>query len=291
MTNEDLLNRTIITAALVGATTLKEQNPNVPYTPAEYAEESLKCYEAGASIVHIHARTDDGLVTQDPKRYEAIIKAIKTSCPEIIINITGGTGTTDKERLAPIKLIQPELCSIDTQTMNWVNINPITKKIMYEGEYFNTFHTMIRMARVTKRLGIRPEIEVFSELGLYNILYIQKQYQVFSEPMHFQYVFGVVGGAPFNIQNLAHYRAISPSNATWCVCGIAKDQFKANTCGVIEGGHIRVGLEDNIRMPNGDLAKGSFEQVQWATKLVEMVGRKVATTDETKKILILNTKI
>ena len=138
-------NKTIITAALVGATTLKEQNPAVPYTPEEYAKEALKCYEAGASIVHIHARTDEGRITQNPKRYAEIIKAIKKICPEILINITGGTGATEKERLAPIKLLLPEICSIDTQTMNWVNINPATKKVMYEGEYINTFHMMIRM--------------------------------------------------------------------------------------------------------------------------------------------------
>ncbi len=280
-------NKTIITAALVGATTLKEQNPAVPYTPEEYAKEALKCYEAGASIVHIHARTDEGLITQNPKRYEEIIQAIKEKCPEILINITGGTGATEKERLSPIKLLLPEICSIDTQTMNWVNINPKTKKVMYEGEYVNTFHMMIRMGRVTKRLGIRPEIEVFSENGLYNILYIQKTYKVFVEPMHIQYVFGVVGGAPFSIQNLAHYRAISPPESTWCVCGIAKDQFKANACAVIEGGHIRVGLEDNIRMPDRSLAKGSFEQVEWASKLIKMVGRQVATPDDTKQILNL----
>lgn len=285
--DSNLRKKTIITAALVGAATTKAQNPTVPYTIDEYAQEAAKCFKSGASIVHVHARTDEGVRTQDPNRYDAIVSAIKKSTPELIINITGGTGATEEERTSPLKRVLPEMCSIDVQTMNWGMINPKDKKLLVEYDYINSFQFMITIGEVARQLKIKPEIEVFSESGIYNILYLQKAYQLLEEPMHIQYVFGVLGGIPYNLENLAHLRAITPKNATWAVCGVAKDQFKCNMAAITDGGHLRVGLEDNVRLPNGELAKGNYELVEWAKKLIHLSGRELATPEETRKILHL----
>jgi 3-keto-5-aminohexanoate cleavage enzyme len=281
--------KAIITAALVGSGTTKKQNPNTPYTSAEYAKDAKKCYENGASIIHVHARTDAGYESVDPLRYKEIIDVIKEEVPEILINITTGPGRGYKERTGAIKLLKPEMCSLNVETMNFVFGNWRTGRVRGEVTYQHKFSTIKKIARDVKRLQIKPEIELFSESGMYNVLFLQRQ-DILVEPLHVQYVFGVLGGVPFSLENLSHFRNITPKNATWTVGGVAKNSIQCNMCAAALGGHMRVGLEDNIRNPDGSLSKGSYEQVEWAAKLVRMAGREVATPDDTREILNLRPK-
>lgn len=285
--SKDLKNKAIITAALVGGRTTKAQNPNTPYTPNEYALEAEKCFAEGASILHIHARTDDGLATADPKRYKMIVDAIKERVPDILINLTTGAGNNWKERTEPLKLVKPEMCSLNVETMNFAFCNWKTGTLQGEYTYEHTFKDIKKIARVIKQLEIKPECELFSESGMFNINFLQKK-QILVEPLHVQYVFGILGGIPFSLENLSHFRNVTPRDATWTVGGVANiNQIKCNFCSAALGGHMRVGLEDNIRNPDGSLSKGSYEQVQWAAKLVKLAGREVATPEEVKIILNL----
>jgi 3-keto-5-aminohexanoate cleavage enzyme len=139
-----------------------------------------------------------------------------------------------------------------------------------------------------KKNQVKPEIEVYDFGGMYNILHLRKQAKVILDPpLHFQFVFGVLGGVPFTFENLAHFLNLKPPDATWSVCGVSRNQFQAGMCAAAMGGHIRVGLEDNIRTVDGALAKGSWEQVEWAAKVAKIAGREIATPDEARKIFHL----
>ena len=287
--SDELSNKVVISAALTGAATRKEQNPAVPYEPEEYAEEVKKCYDAGAAIVHLHIRDPaTGLPTANLDKYEAVLSAVKVKCPEILINLSSAIGpiATNKERIAPIKKYEPDLASLNSNSMNFAVGNWRTGEVQIEIIFKNEFKLIKRLATTMKRVKTKPEIEIYDYGGMYNILFLQRS-KILEEPLHFQYVFGVLGGVPFSYANLAGFLALKPPDATWSVCGVARQQFQAGMCAAAMGGHIRVGLEDNIRTITGELAKGSWEQVEWAVKVAKMAGREVATPEETRKILHL----
>ncbi|TFG28351.1 MAG: 3-keto-5-aminohexanoate cleavage protein [Promethearchaeota archaeon] len=287
--SEDLSNKCVISAALCGAVTRKEQNPAIPITPEEYAAECKKCYEAGAAIVHLHMRDPETqMATPELKFYRSILKAIKEECPEILINLSSAISinATDKQRIAPIKEFGPELASLNSASMNFGVGNWKTGDVVVETIFSNTFRLIGRLAGAMRKAGTKPEIEIYDAGGLQNIDFLQKK-KILDEPLHFQFVFGVLGGLPFTIANLDYFLRQKPPNATWSVCGVAHQQFEAGLCAAGLGGHIRVGLEDNIRNIKGELAKGSWEQVEWAVKVAELAGREPATPEETRKILHL----
>ena len=287
---EDLSNKLVISAALAGSMTMKGQNPGVPYTPEEFGEEARKCYDAGATTVHIHARDPKaGYPTPDLERIKAVIDSINEKAPEIIINITSSVGMTLEQRIAPTQTFKPSIASLNTNSMNFGIGNFKTGEVIAnaDGVFRNTFHIIQNLAKAMKEAKTKPELEVYDFGGLYNILFLDKQEGLFEHPLHFQFVFGTLGGVPFSYQNLAGFLNLMPPGCSWSVCGVAKDQFRAGLCAAAMGGHIRVGLEDNIRVPDGQLAKGSWEQVEWAAKVAKLAGREVATSDETRKIFNL----
>jgi 3-keto-5-aminohexanoate cleavage enzyme len=290
--SEDLSNKLVISAALAGAVTVKAQNPNVPYSPEEFANEAKKCYDAGAAIVHIHARDPEkGNPTADLDQIRATLEAIKEKAPDILINLSTAISTvaTEKERILPVKTFQPPLASLNTNSMNFsVGDHKTGKVIMGNTNVFvNNFRMVEKFAKQMKKVGTKPEMEVYDYGGMYNMIFLNKQEGLFAQPLHFQIVWGVLGGIPFSYQNLANLLNLMPEGSTWSVCGVAKDQFRAAMCAAPMGGHIRVGLEDNIRTIDGNLAKGSYEQVEWATKVARIAGREPATPDEARKIFHL----
>lgn len=290
--SEDLSDKLVISAALAGAVTVKRQNPAVPYTPEEFGEEARKCYEAGAAIVHIHARDPEkGNPTAELDQIRETLKAIKERAPKIIINLSSAISAiaTEKERIAPVKTFKPPLASLNTNSMNFSVGDFKTGKVVMGNKnvFVNNFRMIEKFAKEMKKAGTKPEMEVYDYGGLYNMLFLNKQEDLFAQPLHFQLVFGVLGGIPFSPTNLGNLLNLMPEGSTWSVCGVAKNQFQAGLSAAAWGGHIRVGLEDNIRVPSGELAKGSYEQVQWAAKVTELAGREVATPDEARKIFHL----
>jgi 3-keto-5-aminohexanoate cleavage enzyme len=279
----------IITAALAGGATTKHNNPATPYSPEEFAEESYRCLEAGASIVHIHAKDPTtGMGTMDLQRLRDTIGAIRERCPELIINIsTGSMSDTPEVRIAPVVDLKPEMASFNTNSMNFAVADHKTGGIMIEFIYENTFKTMAYFAEEMKNSGVKPEFEVFDPGGMYNVLLVSRQQDYFAEPLHFQFVYGVAGGMTFD--PLLHMSLVKmlPAGASYSVCGVGPWQAQAAVIASVTGGHIRIGLEDNIRMPSGALAKGSWEQVLWVKQLAVIADRPIATVEEARAILKL----
>jgi 3-keto-5-aminohexanoate cleavage enzyme len=281
-------NKVIITAALSGGGTTKGNNPNTPYTPEEFAKESYKCWNEGCSIVHIHAKDPDtGMATPDMNIIRPTIEAIRERVPELIINMSSAitVGLTPDERFKPIEEMKPDMASLNTNTMNFGIADHKSGQVMFEMIFENTFKMLEDFGRRMKMIGVKPELEAYDPGGIHNTLLIRKLGDVFEEPMHWQMVYGVVGGTGFNPMAHTHMKSLLPEGHTWSACGVGPNQFPCIMQACLDGGHMRVGLEDNIRVPGGELAKGSWEQVQWATQIARTLDRPVASPDEAKDIL------
>jgi len=285
-------DRLIITAALAGGATTKNNNPNTPYTPEEFAEETYRCLHEGVSIVHIHAKDPNtGMATMDVQAHRDIIAAVRERCPEMIINIsTGAMQTPAEARIAPTVDLKPELASYNTNSMNFAIANHKTGEVWMEFIYDNTFAMMADFAKKMKANDVKPECEIFDPGGLQNCLLLRRQEGLFKDPMHFQFVYGVAGGMHFDPLLHLSLAGQLPANATYSVCGVGPHQYKAALISAVSGGHIRIGLEDNVKMPGGELAKGSWEQAVWVREVAKIAGRTIATPDETREILDLKKK-
>ena len=167
--------------------------------------------------------------------------------------------------------------------MNAALVNHKTGEIFTEFVFENTFAMLEKYAKVMREHRVKPECEIYDLGGIYNVLLVRKQ-GIFEQPMHFQMVFGLVGGVPYDLFTFARIKELLPEVASWSVCGVGPFQFAAGMTAAVNGGHIRVGLEDNVRMPNGELAKGSYEQVQWAVQVAKHAGREIASPDEAREL-------
>jgi len=281
-----LEDKCIITAALAGAATMKSQNEAVPYTTEEFIEEAYKCYNAGCAIVHIHARDPEtGFPTASIDALRAIVKGITEKCP-IVINLSTaiGIGATPEERIGVVKALKPEMASLNTNSMNFALGDWKNHVVLGETVFTNTFQMLTDFAKEMKEAGTKPELEVYDLGGIYNTLFVRPQ-GIFVEPLHYQFVWGVLGGCGLDLANFNRFRELIPDDATWSSCGVGPAQFRGAFIAAAEGGHIRVGLEDNVTISKGVPAKGSYEQVEKAVKIAQLADREPATPDETRKIL------
>ncbi|MBW2544018.1 MAG: 3-keto-5-aminohexanoate cleavage protein [Deltaproteobacteria bacterium] len=283
--------KVIICAALAGAGTFRNQNPAVPHTPEEFAEESARCYEAGAAMVHVHARGDDGMPTYDIDRIQATHDAIKDKTPGLIVNLSSavGMGATTEQRIAQIAAVKPAMASLNTNTMNFGIVDRNSGQILIDYVFENTFTMLQDFGKTMEENGVKPEIECYDMGGLDNALLIGKQ-GMFSDPINFNFVWGVAGGQRFRPEAFVAMRNAIPENANFTTCAVGPEQIPAITLSCMMGGHMRVGLEDSIRVPNGELAKGSYEQVEWAVKIASTFGRVPATPDEAREIMGIKQK-
>lgn len=279
-------NKVIITAALSGAGTFKNNNPAVPYTPREFAEEAAKCYKAGAAMVHVHARLDDGMPTHEVARIRETHDAIKNKTPELIVNLSSavGMGKTAEQRITQIVEIKPEMASLNTNTMNFAIVDRKSGQIMIDYVFENTFTMLQNFGKAMEENNVKPEAEIYDIGGLDNILLIAKQ-GFFSDPVNFNFVWGVAGGQRFRPEAFTTLVNALPPNSNFTTCGVGNDEFPAIMQSCLMGGHMRVGLEDNVRTPKGELAKGSYELVEWAVRIAEVLDRTPATPDEAREIM------
>jgi 3-keto-5-aminohexanoate cleavage enzyme len=285
-----LPQKVIITAALSGSWVFKSQNPSVPYTPAEFAEEAAKAYKSGAAMVHVHARqSSDGFPTPALEFVRPIYDAIRQRTPELIVQITSSVGAAYEDRMAPIIALKPEMSSLNTNTMNFGTLDRKTGNIIADSVFLNTFTMLQDFGKKMEELRVKPEPEIYDIGGLDNWLMISKQ-GFFTQPYDFNFVWGVAGGYKFRPITFASLVDMLPPNSNFTTCGVGLDQFPAATQSCLMGGNMRVGLEDNIRVPNGELAKGSWEQVEWAVKIASCLGREPATPDEARAILGIRKK-
>lgn len=271
------MSKLIITAAICGAEVLKEHNPAVPYKIEEYVREAKLAYEAGASIIHLHVRWDDGTPTQDRDRFKVIIDAIKAEVPDVIIQpSTGGAvGMTDDERLQPLEL-KPEMATLDCGTLNF---GP-------EDIFVNTEKTIIYFAERMNEIGTMPEIEVFDKSMIDTALRLYKK-GIIKGHMHFDFVHGVQGGIGGSLRDFTFMRHSIPDHATYTVAGIGRFEFPLAMAAIIDGGHVRVGLEDNVFISKGVLTKSNGELVEKVVRMAKELGREIANPHEAREILKL----
>jgi 3-keto-5-aminohexanoate cleavage enzyme len=267
------MEKLIITAAICGAEVTKEHNPNVPYTIEEIGREAESAYKAGASIIHLHIREDDGTPTQSKERFKACIDEIKRRCPDVIIQpSTGGAvGMSDEERLQPTELY-PEMATLDCGTLNFGG----------DEIFVNTENTIKNFANIMNERGIKPEIEVFDKGMVDYAIKFHKQGYI-NMPMHFDFVLGVQMTA--SARDLAFLVDSIPTGSTWTVAGIGRYEFPMVALGIVMGGHVRVGFEDNVYISKGVLAKSNGELVEKVVRLANELGREIATPEEARRIL------
>ncbi len=267
----------VITAALLGAELTRENTPYLPLTPEEIAAEARAVYEAGAAMVHIHARDQNGVPSQNVEDYRKIIEAIRARAPELIIQVStgGAVWMSAEERLQPLAL-QPDMASLNTGTLN------------FGEEVFSNPMPMVRQfARTMQERGIRPELEVYDTGMIPAALRLLKE-GLLSEPLHFDLVLGVPGGAAGTLKNLLHMVESLPPGCTWTASGIGAAQLPITTAAILLGGHVRVGLEDNIYYRRGVLSEGNAPLVARAARLANELGRPPASPQEARRILHLN---
>lgn len=263
----------IITAALTGAEVTRDQHPALPITPEEIGIAAAECAEAGASIVHLHARLPDGTPTQDKAIYRQIIDEVQSRCDVIVQVSTGGAvGMTPEERLAPVYL-QPEMATL---TMGSVN---------FGGDVFLNHPADIETFAVEMRaLGIKPELEIF-DTGMLTTAKRWLAKGLLPSPAHFDLVFGVPGGMPASPQILHWLLSELPEQATWTLSAIGAAQLPMATQAILLGGHVRVGLEDNLYYRKGELARSNAQLVARIARLAAELERLVASPAEARRIL------
>jgi 3-keto-5-aminohexanoate cleavage enzyme len=266
----------IITAAVVGAETMREHTPHVPYTPEEIAREAERCRQAGASMVHVHGRKDDGTPTQDRETFRQILDQIRDRCDVLVQFSTGGAvGMSVEERIEALDL-RPDMATLTTGTVN------------FGDEVFLNSLPMIRqIAQRLGEFGVAPEVEIFDTGMVDTALRLVKE-ELLEEPLHFDFVLGVPGGMGGRPENLEFLVDMIPAGSTWSVAGIGRHELPLAYKAVDMGGHVRVGLEDNIFIEKGVLAKGSYELVEKVADYARAQGREIATPEIARAILGLD---
>jgi len=269
------MEKLIITAAICGAEVTKSHNPAVPYTVAEIAEQAKSAVDAGASIIHLHVREDDGTPTQCIHRYAECIAAIKACCPKVIIQpSTGGAvGMSNEERIAVVSL-KPEMATLDCGSVNFGG----------DEVFLNSENTIKMFANKMIEHGVKPEVEVFDKGMIDTAIRLNKQGFI-TNPMHFNFVFGVNGGIAATTRDFAYMHGSIPGGSTFTASGIGRFQFPVATLAIISGGHVRVGFEDNLYVSKGVLAKSNGELVQKVVRIAAELGREIATPAEARVML------
>ena len=295
--------KAILTAAVSGAVHTPEMSPYLPVTPEEIIRQSVEAYEAGAAVVHIHARTpESGEPTSDLKIMHQIISGIKRRCDVIICITTGASQMmTTQERLAVVPEFQPELASCNAGSMNFVLAGLLdhlpehspewAKRYLggtYDNVFSNTYLGMETYIRTMQDNGTVPEFEIYDAGMINNVAYFRKK-GILTAPVYLQFVLGVQGGLPATVDNLVFLRATAerqPGDSfSWSVAAAGKAQFPIAAAGLAMGGGVRVGLEDNLYIRPRELAQSNAQQIQAAAELARILGREIAAPEEARKIL------
>ncbi len=279
----DLKNKRVISAAIIGSWPTRQDNPNVPLTPEEIAESAYQAWKAGAAIVHIHVRDDEGKPSYDIDKYHETIERIRAhkDC-DVCINITssGKENGDDEERIRPIRELLPELASFDCGSLNW----------QHRSIFENHPRFLEKLGTELKELNVKPEIEIFDAGMVYNAIHYMKT-GLLKTPCHFQIVLGAAGGMTNTVENLVYLKSILPEGCTWAGCGIGSGHMPMMLATIALGGHLRVGLEDNVYYHRGVLAESNAQLVARAKRLLEEAGLQAATPDEAREIYGLTRKV
>jgi uncharacterized protein (DUF849 family) len=276
----------VITCAVTGVLANRNQCPGIPYTPAEIGEECRRAYVAGAAVVHIHARNDDGSPTADPQVFASIRDEVRKRSP-ILLNFSTGTLSDDvTEQCTYIREVKPQIAAMNSGTMNYAKYSPKKKAMVFDMVFPNTYEKMIKMLTAMNEAGVNPELECFDS-GHTHGLWPLIDMGVLRPPFQYSFIMNVLGGIPPTVESLQLQAKIRVPDTEWEVIGISHCHWRMLGAALVLGGNIRTGLEDHLYLPGGEMAKSNGEMVAAAAQLCRMVGRRPATVEEARQILQL----
>ena len=299
------MSKFIVTAAITGSIHTPTMSSDLPISPDEIVEEAHRAYEAGAAVVHVHVRNPEtGQPSADPNLFGDVLSKIKSKCNVVICTTTGGgMGQTTEQRVAVVQTYSPELASLNAGSMNFA-LFPVLEKIKefkYDWEpqflsmtedfiFPNTFKPLKEFSQYFSEENTKPEFEVY-DAGMLNNLAFLIDRGLVKKPIYIQFVLGILGGMQATINNLVFLhnsaREIMGDDFQWSVCAAGKNQFRMCNASLLMGGYTRVGLEDNLYLEKGVMAKSSAEQVEKIIRIAKEHGIEPASPDEARQILNL----
>jgi 3-keto-5-aminohexanoate cleavage enzyme len=289
------MDKLVITAALVGALTMRQQNPNVPYSTREIADAAVEAWNAGASMVHIHVRDPEtGACLQSADLFSEVIDMIRSRC-DLIINVTtgGAPGISVDERLAIVPelaahpALRPEMASLNCGSLNFGLLSRKKREFILDDVQMNPWSAMLRFADTMKKCGVKPELEVYDTAMIHNATVLQSL-DALVNPLHFSFVMGVLGGIQATVENLVFLKTSIPRDASWSVCAVGLPIYAVAPAAIAMGGHVRVGLEDCVHISPGVLASSSAQMVEKIVRVAGEMGREVAKPAEARIALGLS---
>ena len=279
----------IISCSISGAIANRDQCPAIPYTPEEYAAEARRAVDEGASQIHIHARKPDGTPSYEVEDFRAITEAILAEVGDVVINYsTGAVGIPLEKRIEYLRALKPDVAALNMSSMNYAKYSKRRKDFVFKAVFENSFDTIIAFLTAMRELGIKPEHECFDAGHVANLDPLIDM-GLLEMPLQISLVMGVNGGIRPTARNVALMSEQIPGGAEsanqWQVIGISRDQWKLLAASLVLGGNVRAGVEDNLYLPNGEMAKSNGELIAKARQIAEDVGRRPASVAEARELL------
>jgi 3-keto-5-aminohexanoate cleavage enzyme len=279
----------IISCSISGVLANRDQSPAIPYTPEEYGAEARRAVEEGASQIHIHARKPDGTPSYEVEDFRAITAAIREEVPDVIINYsTGAIGIPIEKRLEYLRELRPDVAALNMSSMNYAKYSRRRKDFVFKAVFENSFDTIVEFITAMVEVGIKPEHECFDSGHVANLDPLLDM-GLLEPPLQISLVMGVTGGirpTPRNVTLMSDQIPAGPEGPNqWQVIGISRDQWKLLAASLVLGGNVRAGVEDNLYLPNGEMAQSNGELIAKARQMAEDIGRRPATIAEARALL------
>jgi len=280
----------VISCSISGVIANRDQCPAIPYTPEEYAAEARRAVDEGASQIHIHARKPDGTPSYEVEDFKAITDAILAEVGDVIVNYsTGAIGIPIEKRIEYLRALRPDVAALNMSSMNYAKYSSRRKDFVFKAVFENSFDTIIEFLTAMKELGIKPEHECFDAGHVANLDPLIDMGLLDRPPLQVSLVMGVNGGIRPTPRNVGFMADQIPGGAEggnqWQVIGISRDQWKLLGASLVLGGNVRAGVEDNLYLPGGEMARSNGDLIAKARQMAEDVGRRVASVTEARELL------
>lgn len=280
----------VISCSISGVIANRDQCPAIPYTPEEYAAEARRAVDEGASQVHIHARKPDGTPSYEVEDFKAITEAILAEVGDVIVNYsTGAIGIPIEKRIEYLRALKPDVAALNMSSMNYAKYSSRRKDFVFKTVFENSFDTIIEFLTAMRELGIKPEHECFDAGHVANLDPLIDMGLLERTPLQVSLVMGVNGGIRPTPRNVGFMAEQIPGGAEgenqWQVIGISRDQWKLLGASLVLGGNVRAGVEDNLYLPGGEMARSNGDLIAKARQMAEDVGRRAATVAEARELL------
>lgn len=282
-----LEDKAIVVCAVTGAVTTKHNCPAIPYTAEEIGEECRRAYEAGAAVVHVHGREDNGLPSYRPEVFEAYKREIRARSPIIVNFSTGAIGLPRETRIGHVLATRPDIAALNMGSLNYAKYSKKRKEFVFQLVFTNPFDEIIYYLRHMTEIGVRPEMETFDTGHLWSLEPLIDM-GLLTPPYDVNLVMGVVGGMPARVDMMEFMVAHLPPGTEWKTTPISHNTWPMTAAALAAGGNVRVGLEDNFYLPGGEMVQSNGDLVAQAVKMARDMGREPATVDEARKRLGLS---